>query len=297
MREFKVTVMGSRKAGKTALVHFMTNSSKHGGQYVPTNELDMRHLKITHSNEEIRDCSVAIEDTPGFKAMDREGSAPELLDPKIMYMWCEDGVRKPGETADPDAETEGDDKKGSETTPLVANELKAVSPIDTNLDRQGFIIVYNSLDKDSFTAASNLMQDLQTKMAKPEPEDGEEENNAADPDEEGPEIPAHPFVLVATHEDLKRKEKNKKNIVSKEEGEELALGIGASFFEVNVRGKNAKKALEAVIEAIHKVESNIVYDKEPTWWEKRCGGLHKCYTNVCCCGCCASCACSSCSIM
>lgn len=299
MHQYKVTVLGSRKTGKTALVHFMTNSSKHGGQYLPTKETDMRHLKLTHPNHDIKDCSVAIEDTAGFKALDQKGDAPDLLEPKIAYMWCDDGVRKPG-AEDPNAEVEGDDSVVAEKTPLVANELKAVSPIDSKLDRQGFIVVYNPMDKDSFTAARNLLTDLQEKMAKPEEEikEGEEgEKKPSVDEEEEVEIPAHPFVVVATHEDLKRKQKVK-NAVTAEEGEEMAMSVAAQFFEVNARGKNAKKALEAVIEAIHKVEMNIVYDKEPSWWEKNCGCINRCYTNVCCCGCMAGCSCcSSCSIM
>merc|ERR1711904_562192 len=112
----------------------MTNSSKHGGQYLPTKETDMRHLKLTHPNHDIKDCSVAIEDTAGFKALDQKGDAPDLLEPKIAYMWCDDGVRKPG-AEDPNKALEDDKKEekkegADEKTPLVT-ELAGVSPIDT----------------------------------------------------------------------------------------------------------------------------------------------------------------------
>jgi len=81
-----VTVLGSRKVGKTALVHFMTNLSPYGTGYVvtstcalgdaiircrgmtmnllqPTNESEMRHLKLDHPHEGIGVCSVAVSDT------------------------------------------------------------------------------------------------------------------------------------------------------------------------------------------------------------------------------------------
>jgi len=278
MDQYKVTVLGARKVGKTSLVHFMTNMSKHGGAYHPTVKPEFRHMKLDHPDEEIGPCSVAIEDTPGFKALDRASSAPELLEPKMMYVYCEDGVRKPGAEEDANAQAE---EPTDEKTPLVA-ELKAVSPIDSNLDRQGFIVVYNPMDKDTFKAAQDLIQDLQDKMKKPE--DEEESSDATPPAEadEPPEIPPHPIVVVATFDDLKRKEKNKKTIVTKEEGEEMAGGAGAPHFEINSRGKNVAKVLRAVISAVHKVETNLVFDKEPTWWEKNCAGCTKCVSTVTC---------------
>merc|ERR1711998_342066 len=103
--------------------------SPYGTYYTPTKEMELRHLKLSHPDEEIGQCSVAIEDTQGFKATDRENNAPDLLEPKICYMWCDDGVRKPG-AEDPNAETEA---KADEKTPLVGSELKGVSPIDSNL--------------------------------------------------------------------------------------------------------------------------------------------------------------------
>merc|ERR1711959_348856 len=106
----------------------MTNMSRYGGQYNQTQEVEVRHMKIDHP--EFGACSVAIEDTPGFKPLDRENTAPDLLEPKIAYMWCDDGVRKPG-AEDPNAEEEeakdGEAAKADETTPLVT-ELKGVSP-------------------------------------------------------------------------------------------------------------------------------------------------------------------------
>jgi len=295
MNQYKVTVLGSRRVGKTALVHFMTNTSKYGSQYQPTIEMDKRHIRVPHPDENIGSCSVALEDTPGFKPGRRSVEAPDLLEPKIAYLWCEDGVRKPG-SEDPDAEEEtGSDEK----SPLVTNEMTGVSPIDTELDRQGFIIVYNPLDKDSFKEAEELLQDLQEKMAKPEPEEGEEVKEEDVADEEDPQLPSHPFVVVATHADMKKDKKLNKNIVDTEAGQDLAMGVGAQFFEVNANGKNVHRALYAVISAIDTVENNLKYDKEPTKWEKCCKSCHSCGACLCkcltlnyCCG-----RCSSCSVM
>jgi len=271
MDQYKVTILGARKVGKTALAHYMTNMSPHGPQYTPTKEIESRHLKLDHSNEEIGQCSVELEDTPGFKPTDREASAPDLLEPKICYMWCEDGVRKPG-AEDPNAEEE---EKPDEKTPLVASELKGVSPIDSKLDRQGFVIVYNPLEKDTFDAAQALITDLQAKMAKPESEEEEETPEEAS-EEEPPELPPYPFVVVATHGDLKNRDKKVKNIVTADQGSEMAAAAGAKFFEVNANGKNVRKALEAVVSAIHQVEINLVFDKEKTKCEKYCGACQKC---------------------
>jgi len=267
MDQYKVTILGSRRIGKTALVHFMTNSSKLS-TYQPTTELDKRHIKHMHPDENIGNCSVTLEDTPGWKPGKRADDLPELLEPKIAYVWCPDGVRKPG-AEDPDAPADAVDEK----TPLVSNELKGVSPIDQELDRQGFIIVYNPLDKDSFEEAEKLLVELKEKMDKPEEEDAEEEE--LDPEAEPPEIPSYPFVVVATHTDMK-KDKKVKNIVEKEKGEDLANGAGADFFEVANGGKNVPKVLNAVIAKIAKVENNLVFDKEPTRWEKCAKGCSKC---------------------
>jgi len=117
-------------------------------------------------------------------------------------------------------------------------------------------------------------------MQKPEEED-EGQEDEADPEEEQPELPNYPFVVVATHADLK-KDKKVKNIVDSEAGADMASGAGAVFCEVNANGKNVKKALEAVISAIRKVEDNLVFDKEPTRWEKCC----KCCKACCKCACC-----------
>jgi hypothetical protein len=258
----------------------MTNQSTYGPQYNVTKDIELRYMKLDHPDEDIGQCSVEIEDTPGFKAGDREASAPDLLEPKICYMWCDDGVRKPG-TEDPNAdkpEAADSAPPADEKTPLVGSELKGVSPIDSKLDRQGFVIVYNPLEKDSFTAAQNLITDLQAKMAKPEAEEEEEDKKADDGGEppELPELPPYPFVVVATHADLKNKDKRAKNAVDRDTGAEMAASAGAQFFEVNMQGRNVRKALHAVVSAIHNVESNIVYDKELTRCEKYCGAMSRC---------------------
>jgi len=273
MDQYKVTVLGARRVGKTALVHYMTNMSPYGTHYVPSKEIELRHLKFQHNdNQDIGQCSVALEDTPGFKALDRENSAPDLLEPRICYMWCDDGVRKPGSE---DPNKPDDDKTTTEQTPLVGAELKGVSPIDSKLDRQGFIIVYNPLEKDTFEAAKQLMTDLQAKMAKPEDEEEDNKDPPPEDPEDPPELPPHPFVMVATMDD-KKKDAKVKHLVTREEGEEAASAAGAPHFVVNSNGKNVRKALTAVIEAIHKVEQNIVYEKEKAGCEKYCGSMSKC---------------------
>ena len=213
-----------------------------------------------------------MEDCPGFKSTDRENSAPDLLEPKICYVWCDDGVRKPG-AEDPDAVE--DAVKPDEGTPLVGSEVTGVSPIDSKLDRQGFVIVYNPLDKESFTAAQTLVADIMAKMAKPEVED-EAAPEPEETDEDPPELPPYPFVVVATHTDLKRSKKLPKNLVPADSGMELAQSFGGQFFQVNANGKNVRKALEAVVAAIHKVETNLVFDKELTRCEKFNTSLKKC---------------------
>lgn len=265
MDQYKVTVLGSRKVGKTALVHYMTNMSSFGNQYNPTKNLELRHIKLDHPDEAVGQCSIALEDTPGFKPSDSDFS--ELLEPKICYVWCPDGVRKPG-AEDPDAPAEEGAEKHDEKTPLVENELTGVSPIDSKLDRQGFVIVYNPLEKESFTAAERLVTELVAKMAKPEPPEGEEEAEQEAEDEDPPELPPYPFVVVATHADLKKAKKLPKNIVTAEQGSELAQSVGAPFFTVNANGKNVRKVLEAVVTGIHNVEANLVFDKELTECEK-----------------------------
>merc|ERR1711998_194609 len=101
----------------------------------------------------------------------------------------------------------------------------------------GFIIVYNPFDKDSFTAAQELITDLQEKMKKPESENEEEQPEPSD--EDPPELPSHPFVVVATQGDLKnRDKKNAKNYIDPEAGAEMAGSAGAKFFQVNANGKN-----------------------------------------------------------
>ena len=83
--------------------------------------------------------------------------------------------------------------------------MTGVSPIDSKLDRQGFIIVYNPLEKvgsrfsllrraarwpshglpavlaqESYTAAQQLVTDLVEKMAKPEDENEDEKDAPAE---------------------------------------------------------------------------------------------------------------------
>ena len=70
-------MLGSRKVGKTALVHYMTNMSSFGNQYnvrnaplsfsavsliscrQPTKNLELRHIKLDHPDEAVGQCSIA----------------------------------------------------------------------------------------------------------------------------------------------------------------------------------------------------------------------------------------------
>merc|ERR1712080_479271 len=132
-------------------------------------------------------------------------------------------------------------------------------------------------------------------MDKPEEEEEKEDDKKPENDEEDPpELPPYPFIVVATHSDKKKGAPKAKNVITVEQGQDLAQSFGVPFFEVSDNGKNVENIKMAIVAAIYNVENNIVYDKEPTRWEKCWNGTFcKCITLNHCCGCCNS----GCSIM
>ena len=135
----------------------------------------------------------------------------------------------------------------------------------------------NTIDpQESYTAAQKLIEDLVSKMSKPEDDEEDQNKAVVTEDEEAPEIPPYPITVVATHGDLKRAKKVPKTIVSNELGQELAQSVGGQFFQVNANGKNVRKALESVVSAIHTVESNLIFDRHPTRCERIHASIRRC---------------------
>jgi len=313
--KFKVTLLGSRAVGKTSLAHFAVNSGPRTGGYDATTADNPAANKFLYQldHPELGKCLLDIEDTPGYKPdprNEREEKVPpvELLEPHISYLFCDDGARKPG-AAEPEPEDlEGEEGEGNTKqtatakTELLApgaNDAAGVSALDAlaQLDRQGFIVVYNSMDRDSFKEAEKILLELADKMTKSVDESGDKngEEEEIDEDEPPPEIPPMPIVLVATHSDAKKKDKKvkKKDLVAKEEGTDLADGMAIPFFETNAigGGKHVQDVFIAVASNIQKVEDNLIWDKGPTCCERCCASR---FCKECCPSCCARCGPSCC---
>jgi len=320
--KFKVTLLGSRGVGKTSLAHFAVNSGPRTGGYEPTTDDPEANKFLFQLDHPLGKCLLDIEDTPGYKPdprNEREEKSPpvELFAPPIAYLFCDDGVRKPGasEPEEPeDPEGEEDEEPPTETTELVAPgavEDAGVSALDAlaQLDRQGFVVVYNSMDRDSFKEAEKILLELQDRMTKPEEVTHGDEPPPAPDEEPPPAIPCMPIVLVAAHADAKKKSKkklNKKHIVGKEEGADLADGMAIPFFETNAMkgGKHVQDVFVAVVSAIQKIEDNLIWDQPPTMCDKFCnqccpGWCSSCSLNKCCCGLCEGpitcCGCTCCA--
>lgn len=296
-------MVGSRRVGKTALAHWAVNTgARTTYDATTTTENGPPKFILQLEHPEFGRCLLDIEDTPGYKPDPRnESELPvppkELLEPAVAYMFCDDGVRKPAGEKPPEETEEEDDEKPGEKTKLVV-PLDSKSCLDVKQDRQGFLVVYSEIDKDSFEEAKKLLTDIQTRMSKPVgDEDESEEQSEPDPDEEPPEIPPLPVVLVATHADAKKVDKKRKadKCVSKDDGLNLAEEFGIPFFETNSQrgGKHVKDAFLALVSAIQKVEDNLIWDKGPSCCERFC--------DRCCCSwckgiltCCAKCKPRSC---
>eukprot|EP00656_Telonema_subtile_P051930 TRINITY_DN709_c0_g2_i2.p2 TRINITY_DN709_c0_g2~~TRINITY_DN709_c0_g2_i2.p2 ORF type:complete len:190 (-),score=51.03 TRINITY_DN709_c0_g2_i2:239-808(-) len=150
---------------------------------------------------------------------------------------------------------------------------------------QGFVVVYNELDRDSFLEAQKLLSKIKVRMEPSvDQEEEQSEKSEPDPDEVPPEIPPLPVVLVATHADAKKLDKKRKaeKFVSKDEGLNLAEEFGIPFFETNSQrgGKHVKDVFLALVSSIQKVEDNLIWDKGPSCCERFC--------DRCCCSCCMS---------
>jgi hypothetical protein len=78
---YKVTVLGSKRTGKTALSHFLVTGSSLP-QYNHTEEIDLRYVQFVHEDKNhtlgypLGNCFLMIEDTPGWLAGDRKARQP-----------------------------------------------------------------------------------------------------------------------------------------------------------------------------------------------------------------------------
>jgi len=275
---YRVTVLGSKRTGKSALSHFMVTMSSLP-QYKHTEEVDMKYIQFVHS--EIGNCFLLIEDTPGWSPGDRKEDFPDLLTEKPMtYMFTDSGVKKAGMPPPPDVNeipwwAFWDDGVVKEPPPEV--EDTPSSPLDgkgmatpATEKRQAFIVVYSVKDEASFKEAEQLLADL---MASMEPEPGEmEEDDKKKINEEEVDKPPFPIVLVSTHNDLKKNGPGAR--VDSLAGSDLANGFGLPFFECNAKGLGVNDAFNQAISAIQACEDNMSFDYAP-------GVLSRCKAQCC----------------
>lgn len=273
-----MTILGSKKTGKSALCHFMVNGEKII-KHVHTEEIDMRYMQFVH--KEYQNCFLEIEDTPGWSAGDRQMDHPELLTSVPMtYIFTEEGVKKGG--LPPPAEATGipwwkfwDD--GIVKEPPAEPSDEEVAALDQQLDkRQGFIVVYSVADPASFKEAEDLVGALLEACEPAEGAEGEDETKKIKT--EDVEMPDYPICLVSTHNDLKKSRPGER--VDATAGTDLANGNGlAGYFECNAKGGNVKEAFEACITAIQTCEDNMTFDYAPgtkarckaQCWDQFCG--------------------------
>lgn len=95
---YRVTVLGSKRTGKTALSHFLINCASMP-QYKHTEAVDMRYTQFVH--EALGNCFLMIEDTPGWSPGDRKDdeATEDLLNVEknpVTYKFTETGVKKSG---------------------------------------------------------------------------------------------------------------------------------------------------------------------------------------------------------
>lgn len=286
---YRVTVLGSKATGKSALCHFMVNGEKIIA-HRHTEEIDMRYMQFVHP--EYQNCFLEIEDTPGWTAGDRIMDHPELLTSVPMtYIFTEQGVKKGGLPPPPEANgipwwKFWDD--GIVKEPPKEPSEEEVAALDEQLEkRQGFIVMYSVVDPGSFKEAEDLVGALLE--AHEPPEGAEGEGNEKDKIKaEDVELPDYPIVLVSTHNDLKKSRPGER--VDSTAGSDLANGNGlAGYFECNAKGGNVKEAFETVMTAIQTCEDNMTFDYAPGT-KARCKA--QCWDQFC--GCCPEKCCEKC---
>jgi len=277
---YRVTILGSKRTGKSALSHFMVTMSSLP-QYTHTEENEMRYIQFVHNT--LGNCFVMIEDTPGWRPGDRKDDYPDLLTSvPLTYMFTETGVKKAG--MDPPKDADGipwwafwDDGIVYEEPPEKTDE--PTSPLEGKGDaqpatakRQAFIVVYSVKDESSFKEAEELVAELMAAMEPPLDESsGKEEEKKKLPTEDV-ELPPQPIVLVSTHNDLKKAGPGAR--VDAQAGQDLANGFGLKFIEVNARGQGVNDAFQAAITSIQKCEDSMTFERAP-------GTLSRCKAQCC----------------
>lgn len=276
---YRVTVLGGKRTGKTALCHFLVTMSSLP-QYSHTEEIDMRYIQFVH--KDYGNCFLMVEDCPGWAAGDRKDDYPDLLTSVPMtYLFTETGVKKAGMPPPPNVDeipwwAFWDDGVVYEEPPEQPDE--PTSPLEGKGDaepatkkRQAFIVVYSVKDESSFKEAEELVADLMAAMEPPmdEADDKDEKKNIKTEDVE---LPPQPIVIVSTHNDLKKNMPGAR--VDAMAGSDLANGFGLPFFECNAKGQGVHEAFTAAISAIQKCEDNMTFERAP-------GTLSRCKAQCC----------------
>ncbi len=74
---YRVTVLGSKRTGKTALSHFLVTGSSLP-QYEHTEEINFRYVQFVHEDTQnslgypLGNCFLMVEDSPGWASGDRK---------------------------------------------------------------------------------------------------------------------------------------------------------------------------------------------------------------------------------
>lgn len=285
---YRVTVLGSKRTGKTAMCHYLVTASSLA-QYTHTEEKDMRYVNFC--TDQLSNCFLMVEDTPGWSPGDRKDDFPDLLtETPMTYVFAEDGVKKANMPPPPSVDeipwwAFWDEGIVEEPPPEDDEGDEQGSPLDGKGDalpatskRQAFIVVYSVKDESSFKEAEELVAELMSLMEPPVDEGGgggDEGDEKKKINTDDVELPPQPIVICSTHNDLKKADPRPR--VDAQAGSDLANGFGLPFFECNVKGLGVKEAFEAAILSIQGCERNMTFDKAP-------GTLARCKAQ-CCTGC------------